>query len=248
MIKFQNGEMLDLLPVYFKEQADWIAFSYALKMAMGLLLEFANRTRMYAAIDEQPEEILDYMAVELRSQYYEESFDIEKKREVIKKTLPWYMKAGTKTSVDEMIETLFDSGRTIEWPDFSDGPGTPGTFDIETSGLLTQDVYERLTKIIERQKDLTSHLRFISVRREVEKQLWILLGMQQFSDQLISNDITIDDPDQANFVNEYAGVADVAEAETFDELDQPDYARTAEMRGNRICAVTQQMNLAIGGT
>ena len=247
MIKFRDGEMLDLLPTCFKERADWIAFSYALKMAMGKLLVFANRTRMYAAIDEQPEEILDYMAVELRSQYYEESFDIETKREIIKKTLPWYLKAGTKTSVDEMMRTLFGNGGTIEWPDFSDGPGTPGTFDIETEGLLTQDTYERLTRIIERQKDLTSHLRFISVMRTIEKELLFHAGLDFFTEQTLTNDINEGDPDQANFLNQHLAIGELAYARGYDEMDVPHYDREADTSRYRGGTLTQDTAQIIGG-
>ena len=179
MIKFRDGEMLDLLPPCFKEDPDWIAFSYALKMGMSKMLDFAEHTKMYAAIDSQPEEILDYMAVELRSPYYEESADIVTKRKIIKNTMKWYMKAGTKASVDELVETVIGTGKVVEWFDFEGGPGTPGTFDIETEDFLTEDIYDRLEKIIERQKDLTSHLRRILAKREGESDIYVGMAMKQ---------------------------------------------------------------------
>ena len=179
MIKYREGELLDLLPPVFKEDPDWVAFSYALKMGMQKLLEYADKTMMYAAIDDQPENILDYMATELRSPYYEESADIETKRSIIKKTIEWYLKAGTKASVEELIRTVIGSeGKLVEWPDFEGGPGTPGTFDIETDALLTQDVYDKFLRIIESQKDLTSHLRRILVRRNAGTRIFVGLAIK----------------------------------------------------------------------
>lgn len=180
MIKFREGELLDLLPPVFKEDPDWVAFSYALKKGMQKLLGYADTTMMYAAIDDQPENILDYMATELRSPYYEESADIETKRSIIKRTIEWYLKAGTKASVEELIRTVIGSeGTLVEWPDFEGGPGTPGTFDIETDALLTQDVYDKFLRIVESQKDLTSHLRRILVKRNGGTKIYVGLAIKQ---------------------------------------------------------------------
>ena len=40
-----------------------------------------------AVIDELPERILDVLAVELRTPYYQESMNLETKRNIIKRTL-----------------------------------------------------------------------------------------------------------------------------------------------------------------
>lgn len=178
MIKYRDGELLDLLPPVFKEDPDWVAFSYALKMGMQKLIECADMTMMYAVIDEQPETILDYMATELRSPYYDENADIETKRDIIKNTTKWYLKAGTRASVEELIETVIGSGgRLVEWNE-DGGPGTPGTFDIETNGFLTADTYDRFLRIVERQKNLTSHLRRVLVKRDGGTKVYIGLAIK----------------------------------------------------------------------
>ena len=184
MITYREGELLDLLPPVFREDPDWVAFSYALKMGMQKLLGYMDTTMMYAAIDEQPETILDYMATELRSPYYEESADIDTKRNIIKKTIEWYLKAGTKASVEELIRTVIGSeGTLVEWPDFEGGPGTPGTFDVETHAFLAEDTYDKFLRIIESQKDLTSHLRRILVRRNAGTKIYVGLAIKHTKDE-----------------------------------------------------------------
>lgn len=178
MIKFRDGELLDLLPPVFKEDPEWIAFSYALKCGMRKLLEYADTTMMYAMIDAQPERILDYMATELRSPYYDENADIETKRSIIKSTTRWFLKAGTRASVEDLIEVVIGSdGKLVEWQE-TGGPDVPGTFDVETTSFLTNDIYDKFLRIIERQKDLSSHLRRILVKRDGGSRIYVGLAIK----------------------------------------------------------------------
>ena len=64
MISLYDGEIMDLLPEPFKSDPDVIAISYAIKRAVGVMLENAKKLHLYADIDHMPEYILDYMAVE----------------------------------------------------------------------------------------------------------------------------------------------------------------------------------------
>lgn len=213
MTKITNGGPKDLLPVLLKDDPEQQALSYAIERAMLLVLQFSQRTLMYAAIDEQPEYILDYMAVETRALYYEESMDIATKRKIIKNSLAWYMKAGTQECVDELIETVFGEGKTIPWYEFSEGAGTPGTFDIITSTQMTSDMYERLTRIIARAKNQSSVLRYVGIEHELECERLLFTGMCVQEQGLISNDIHIDDPERVIYLNEYISVSEDAQAE-----------------------------------
>ena len=105
--------------------------SYAIQQEHQRLLRLADRTRTLAVIDELPEKILDVLAVELRTPYYQEDMDVETKRNIIKRTLLWHTKAGTPSAVAELIEIVFGEGDVVEWFNFESY--TPGTFDIITT-------------------------------------------------------------------------------------------------------------------
>ena len=165
MIKFYEGELADLWPD--QKSPEFLALSYAMKNAIILLKEKSDKTKCYSDIDKLDENVLDYMAVELRTMYYDQSLPIEQKREIIKKTLLWFTKAGTVPAVAEMIEVIFGTGKIVEWPDYTEPPYTRGTFDIITSALMTEDVMERLTDIIRRVKNVRSHIRRVVVEREL---------------------------------------------------------------------------------
>lgn len=212
MIKIANGGPKDLLPPILKDIPHMQAYSYAIEQAIGKVLTFSRRTLMYASVDEQPENILDYMAVESRAQYYDESMDIETKREIIKNSLAWYLKAGTQESVNELIETVFGEGKSVPWYDFGDGSGTPGLFDIITSTQMEPMMYERFNRIIEKAKNQSSMLRYITVEHTTNDNWMIAFGLAEQEVGTISNDIHIDNPEQAMFLSEYIAVDDEAQA------------------------------------
>lgn len=58
-------------------------------------------------MDDLDEDILDYFTVEMRSMYYEQNLEIERKREIVKNTLKWYTYAGVPATVAEMVGVVF---------------------------------------------------------------------------------------------------------------------------------------------
>ena len=172
MIKLPDGELRDYLPPSMKNDVDMACLSYALKKAAESLLKYQKQAMVYNFIDILPEQICDVLAVELRSPYYSDLMTLEVKRGIIKNTLRWYAKAGTPSAVNEMIEVVFGEGRVVEWPDFDEPPYTPGTFDIVTSAVLTPDVADYLFGVIDRVKNVRSHLRRILIKRNTEQNIF----------------------------------------------------------------------------
>lgn len=167
MIKFDEGQLTDILPSQMRRDVETQCISYALKQQMKHIVQLSNQTRTVAMIDELPEKILDILAVELRTPYYRESMDIESKRTIIKKTLVWHTKAGTPSAVAELIEIIFGEGKVVEWFDYEEAPYTPGTFDIITNARMTEDVAEEFLAIIQRVKNTRSHIRRILIERKL---------------------------------------------------------------------------------
>jgi phage tail P2-like protein len=211
MIKYIDGEFADLLPPFLRDQDSIQAISYAYKMAVKRLIEYSTVCRFYSDIDSMPEYVLDYMAVELDAQYYSEDMTLEVKRKVIKKAMVWKMKAGTPLAVEELIATIFGDGEVIEWDKFDDGAGVPGTFDISTSAVSTKDMIEKFTRLLSKTKNATSHLRYVSTEHELEKTFVACSASTQETIQTITNDISINNPNQAYIHEMYIAMYDFAE-------------------------------------
>mgnify|MGYP001852199456 FL=1 len=173
MIKFEDSELLNLLPVSMAKDIETQCISYALKRQVQNIIYFSSQTRTVAMIDLLPEHVLDALAVEMRTMYYSQDMSLEQKREIIKSTMKWYSKAGTPSAVEELIQVVFGEGKVTEWFDYQEGPYTPGTFDIETSAQLTFDMIARFNEIIKKVKNTRSHLRRIWVMRESEQQVYV---------------------------------------------------------------------------
>lgn len=161
MINFYEGQITDILPENLKETTDVQALSYALQRAMQKLQTYAKKSRIYSAISDLPEMVLDILAIELRAQYYSEDMDIETKRNIIQNTLLWYRYAGTPWAVEKLIGIIFGTGEVIEWYNYS---GDPGHFKIATENYnLTGDELQEFNSIIEHVKRKSSILDAIEI-------------------------------------------------------------------------------------
>lgn len=174
MINFFDSEIIDILPEKYKSVPECVALSYALKKSVQSLVEKSKNTSVFAVIDTLPERMLDILAIELRTQYYDESLDIARKRTLIKNTMPWYNKAGTVSAVQEMIDKVFNDGVILEW--FDTG-GEPGTFKISTSKQVTPALIEEFRNLIDKVKNVRSHLDSVVVGNKVDLDYCIALGV-----------------------------------------------------------------------
>lgn len=165
MIKLSDAELISLLPSFFKENTDMQALSYAIKKGMEKMLAYSALSALYANIDGLPNEIIDLLALEFKSQYYDESMDIDIKRDIIKNSIAWYAKGGSVSAVDEMIQTVLGEGEVVEWFKYN---GKPGTFYIKTSTELSPDAIKRFNEIINKVKNIRSHLTSVEINREIK--------------------------------------------------------------------------------
>ena len=179
MININESQITDILPDNLKATPDVQSLSYAIQKANQKMLDYAKKSRTYAAIQELPETILDVLSIELRSQYYDANLPLEMKRNIVANTLLWYSIAGTPYAVEEFVTTIFGTGRVIEWFDYEGGSGTPGTFMIETSAVLEPDTLEKLTVMITKIKNTRSHLSKINI-------LSVIQGIQYHGGALLT--------------------------------------------------------------
>ena len=122
MINLRGSRFTDIMPENLASQLETKAFAYALGRQVEKLCINADRVRIYAAVDDMPEHILDVLAVELRTPAYNQDFSIEVKRELVKETIPFYTKLGTPAAVSKMIHAVFGGGDMEEWFTYGGDP------------------------------------------------------------------------------------------------------------------------------
>ena len=121
MIDFNQGELKDILPVNLKIP-ETLALSFAVGQAMGQLRDFSKRIYMYADLSRIPEAVLDLMALEFNTQYYDQNLKREVKEGLVAQTLTWYMHAGTPSVLREFLATVLQGGDLQEWYEYDGEP------------------------------------------------------------------------------------------------------------------------------
>ena len=222
MIKYEDAEIISVLPPILSSDPDIIAISYAYKMAMEKIIKLSIQTLLYADIDHMDNEVLDLMALEFRTQYYDEGLPIDIKRQLVKNALGWYQRAGTPSAVKELIQTIFGEGDIVEWFDFADHPYTPGTFEIQTESRVTEELILYFTNLIHRVKNARSHIRRITILRNIGKKEYSGVGVVSKPERNIYGHKNRDEP-AGNWQYAGASVITMPEINILSQSLQKDY-------------------------
>ena len=169
MIKFDDGELKDILPSNFTRQPQVVAVSYALKQEYDRYLLCLVRAYVYASIDTAEDDVLDYLATDLHVRYYRTDYSLEVKRKLIKSAIAVMSKDGTKYAVDTVIQTSFGDGESIEWFNYD---GDPGHFRIRLDNGDGYDIEELLAilKVVKRE---SAHLDEITLQTSVDQDIFV---------------------------------------------------------------------------
>lgn len=174
MISLRESQIVQILPEYFSEEAGVRALSFAVGRAVEKLIDYCKNISVFAVIDELPDLVLDILALELDTQYYNETLSIQAKRALIKNTLIWHTSAGTPAAVEELISIVFGKGQVQEWFQYQ---GEPYTFRIKTSAEdVGPEMIEIFEKMIQKVKNVRSHLEKISFIRDQKTKVYVAVA------------------------------------------------------------------------
>lgn len=166
MIDLYNASVLDGLPDIIKDQIWAQAMAKAAKKNKQYILDKARVLPLFAAVDIQPEFILDQMALDLRVHEYSQNFYIEKKRELIKTSLSRWSKAGTKAAVEDLCSKIFGDAHVLEWYEYN---GRPYFFKVTCNNTqITDKDVDVFKKAINSIKRLSAWLDNIELIMNVE--------------------------------------------------------------------------------
>ena len=161
MIKLYNSELIKILPEHLNKDAYVQAFGYALDKQICKLLDKCKCIEIWSNPSNVDEKLLDYIAAELKTQYYSTDLEVDIKRRLVANTMVFYKKAGTKKSVEELVSILFGEGEVKEWHEYG---GNPHHFKVITSNTnITDDVIEKMNDIIKRIKRKTARLDSVEI-------------------------------------------------------------------------------------
>ncbi|WP_297966683.1 phage tail protein [uncultured Anaerovibrio sp.] len=124
---------------------------------------------LYPRIDELSSELVDALAIHFHVDFYDTSLSLDKRRALVKNSIRWHMKKGTKAAVEELVQTVFESGIVSEWFEYG---GDPYRFKVTTVDTMPSDEeINRLIQAINSVKNIRSHLDEIGFIRYLNADL-----------------------------------------------------------------------------
>lgn len=196
-------EMLLALPLVLQEDENTAALGEATAEQLAAELGSIDLIRLYATIDVQPETVIDLLASNFKTQYYDVTFPLETKREMVKNTLKWYKKAGTKTAMETLAAAAFGLSGVEEWFDYG---GTGGHFRITAEDFAR--VFKNLkafTKTMYYIKRLSAHLDGVYVTQKEILELFVAIANELW----MQPEYTMEEVDPATLLSWYVDGYDV---------------------------------------
>lgn len=163
MINILDVKLSDLLPSSF-DTVEIKALNNVVTFSLFFLQKHIDNANFTVNIDNVSEKIIDYLACEYRTPYYDEALDLKTKRNLVKSTMLTYQKIGTTNIIKEYLNTLNEEADVVEWYDYD---GNPYNFKIFLNISDNKEVDEKLlTDIknkIEKIKNVRSSLEAIEI-------------------------------------------------------------------------------------
>lgn len=163
MINILDVKLSDLLPSSF-DTVEIKALNNVVTFSLFFLQKYIDNANFTVNIDNVSEKIIDYLACEYRTPYYDEALDLKTKRNLVKSTMLTYQKIGTTNIIKEYLNTLNEEADVVEWYDYD---GNPYNFKIFLNISDNKEVDEKLlTDIknkIEKIKNVRSSLEAIEI-------------------------------------------------------------------------------------
>lgn len=170
MIKLSGSRFTDIMPENLAEQTEIQAFAYAVGRQVEKLLAYADGARTYAAIYAVPEKVLDLLAVELRTPYYDENFSLPTKRALIQETILFYTQMGTPAATEKIVSSIFGRGYIKEWFEYN---GEPHHFRVIVENMeAVEKLLGEFLNVLRAVKRLSSWLDSVTVLQRHEHHLY----------------------------------------------------------------------------
>lgn len=121
--------------------------------------------------------LIDLLAWQLHVDFYDATLPIQTRRELVRKSLEWHTFKGTKWVVEDMLKTIFDTGKLLEWFEYNPKPHDDWhqayRFKIITSaGSADPAVLRRLLAAINAVKPASRWLEEFLIARPTTLNLW----------------------------------------------------------------------------
>lgn len=154
--KINDTDFSKFLPNVLQNDESILAIA---KATTSKLLDISNlleNVLIYTNIDNLPEGIVDILAYDMHVDWYDETYPLDVKREVVKSSVIVHKKMGTKYAVEKALRAVHPDSSIEEWFEYN---GNPFCFRIicDTTKSKIEASYEDIVNTVKMYKRLSAH-------------------------------------------------------------------------------------------
>lgn len=140
------------------------------------------RILIYPELEGLPGDIVDFLAVQLHVDFYDYALPLAKRRTLVKNSIRWHMKKGTKAVVEDVIRAIFNSGIVEEWFEYGGRPYYFRCSLLNPDTPLTEDQIQQCLRAIDTVKNVRSWLDGLGFERTVDITSKVFSAMTSFKE------------------------------------------------------------------
>lgn len=151
-----------LLPYSLSQDPVLVAMFEAVVIQLKEAYDEADLFFDLVNIDKVPEPLLDLIAYEKHVDFYDHQLTITQKRELIKSSISWHRKKGTRWAVERVVSIVYPNANVYEWFEY-DGHKYRFKIEVDEPFIASKDM-KRLRELVEATKNKRSWLEYIAIK------------------------------------------------------------------------------------
>ncbi len=151
-----ESDFTKYLPQALASDIKMVALAKAITDELLTVSKEMKNVLIYARIDDLPEELVDVLAYDLHVDWYDYSYPLAAKRDLLKSSIKVHKKMGTKYAVEKALSALYPESEVEEWFQYE---GEPGHFHIVcdvTNSRITAS-FSDIVRAVKMYKRLSAH-------------------------------------------------------------------------------------------
>ena len=114
--------LLASLPQALQGDDSIVALAQAISSVLSDRIEEINHLRIYPAIDQLDEPLLDILAHDFKVDWWDADYTLEEKRRTLKDSWRVHKLMGTKAAVETAISAIYPNTKVLEWFEYGGSP------------------------------------------------------------------------------------------------------------------------------
>ena len=183
--------LLTLLPSNLLEDEQVIHSAKAIDKMLKDVSESVEKIILLPKIDSLNENIIDILAEQFDTPFYDYQLPLDTKKELVKNSINWHKKLGTKSAMKEILETIYGGAIVEEWFQYGGEPYHFIVFvnddKLKINGIRYGNA--ELRRIINSVKNTRSWLDFICYYSELEATVNIGSVISEYTLSILNDSI-----------------------------------------------------------